>query len=433
MLAPVPRLAIVCLVFALDLGGCLSPPTGRPADAGDRDAGVEPAFPPPGVTIDAISAIVADVDDDGASDVVLGSAGAADQRGVYILRGGPDGIGATYHTRVVTERIAPRAVTVADVGGTSAPELVVFDGEGEHGVALLFPGAAPGELEATPWVDEIPDAPVPAEALAPFVRVDDLDGDADPDLLFGAPTDKIKSGELSGFDEGAFSEIVETRPTPGEPIFIFSPRDAFTVETEIGRDLVIADLFKVWRHDAAGGDGADAWHGKDHIAEIGQDVQTRVDLDGDPDTIEILGAFHGTPSVTEAWPSTIESYAYDGPEIAWPGDLATNVAVQLVQIDDDAGGRPDLLLLQDHSGIDGAVGPTRLMVVRNVRRVEGPLALTTSSVTVEQYWTADDFHSRFLLVGNFDGSADGDDEVLLLDGDGETRCFIADAIAPCVW
>ncbi len=160
------------------------------------------------------ASIAGDVDGDGYADLIVGAAGAKEERGLaYLYHGGPDGVDVAFRTELGDRSGVPEdwfGASVAgagDVDGDGYADVLVgasgHDGEGyDWGMAFFYRGGADGVDPRNPLRItslEPRDYDSFGFALAP---AGDVNGDGYMDVVIGSPGIDL-AGELRGVDRGA--------------------------------------------------------------------------------------------------------------------------------------------------------------------------------------------------------------------------------------
>ncbi len=154
----------------------------------------EPAFPqaegqpfPPAGTIAVQSAAVADLNGDGAPDLLLGSDPGPDDRGLYLLFGGGPGWHARFHGLVATPEVSPYAAHAQDLDRDQLADVVVLGPTGVDQARLAaYLGAGRGGTDFGPgMIRDIEGAPVSADDHRSYIVPARLDDDDDVDLILG--------------------------------------------------------------------------------------------------------------------------------------------------------------------------------------------------------------------------------------------------------
>lgn len=397
-----PLVLIVCAC----LPACLSSPEGltQPPAIG--------AWPPPGVALDVGAARVIDLDRDGIDDLVLASR-APEAPALYVLLGGPDGVGARLHAQVVPS-VPPLALDVADVSGDGLDDLVAFGGDMTQQLIEAFPATAVTEFGA-PWRKESHALPT-VEPLLATLEVVDFEPDGIADLVL-ADQLHVEIGRMPAATEVGFVDMmIEALPAG---LDFGQPASAFLAVDDGGRrDLVVVSGLRTTVYRQIGEPPPTS---PDQIANSdGFSVHARCDLDGDG-TVEVIGGHGGWDAITPS--SLAELFRYDDrPAFGVPGEVPAGWCGQL---DHDAAGRPDLAVLERSDG-SGVV----VHVLPDLWLQPSPPALRTSrSERLESPLIAGD--AVVMVAGDFDG--DDALELLVVARDGAISCLVVgtDAIAPC--
>jgi hypothetical protein len=387
------------------LGACLSAPTGLPAtdgggadagrraDAGSPDAG-GPAWPPVDLSLLVTATWEGDVDGDPYADLAIAAITQDPDAGyVYVLNGGPLGIGSVFGTRVDLGGIVPVAITFADVGGDASLDLVVLaiDSTGALGVIEAWIASEPVVYTAERWSREVSEVVPAIDQHQRFARVVDLEGDGLHDFLFYAAGD-LFSAEPIARTQVAFDDMDLVRvPGPNTDQYFFGALDAWTAgPAGPGRTLIVADAFAAVAFE---GDGSGTFtSAQRHVTthDVAHAAMDAWDVDGDG-ADELVGYDYAF-CATSPWPID-QSFGWQGPAIVETGQA---LAVRVAELDGDAAQRGDMVLLED--GGDGS--PHRLLVARNLR-LQGAPPVFDSATAVVLDLILDDFDGRFLATGHF--------------------------------
>lgn len=432
------RIRLACCVLAISLAACLSSPDPATIDAGagedammnacgNRDDFTPMAFPPVGIEIGIRHIHPADINLDGAVDLILTNADVPDEDfGFFVLLGPQsDASNLVYHAFVPTGA-APHALTVHDIMGEPCPEVTIY---GRAKVVATGYAEVYGNVGAPSLLDPIPvrkdvgyqpsndDAPVHAVYAA-------LDGDGLQNDLVVGDLDTIRVMHTAGTDFA--SELAVATPvvvgrdgsstTFWADINAIVPRRSPT-DPDVDDLLIIELNTYTWLIN----DGSGGFDGPTHVSLDNNYVFSafgvaEVDYDG-TDPIDIIGAggtgFGGylvaqTDSV--APPTTFE----------WFGEMpSTDGEMDDVLVADLGGGdQPEVILLDYHATAGSAAHLIDDTFVSNQE------ALPTTVYTHDFVGA----NPKNGAIANFNGSQGP--EVWAFDPNGSARCLERDPAMP---
>jgi hypothetical protein len=146
-----------------------------------------------------------DIDGDGFADLVVGAPHAASSTGrVYLYRGGPSGVATTAATILTgpdgaNGMFGSSVASAGDVNGDGYADVVIgaMHAVADAGRAYVYLGSAAG-LVSTPATTLVPDES-PAEFGTSVATAGDVNGDGYADVLVGAQTWRMSTGEMYAY------------------------------------------------------------------------------------------------------------------------------------------------------------------------------------------------------------------------------------------
>ena len=264
------------------------------------DGSLLPGFPVRGHNAFASRPVIADVNNDGAPEIVVG----CDDNAVYVL----DGRGRLLPGWPVwTERDVYSSPAVVDVDGDGRPEVVVGSDDGQVYIWRHDGTPLPGWPRSTDGF------------VAASPQVVDVDGDGALEVV------------AASWDGRVYIWRVDGRPVPGWPRatghFIWASPVVADVNGDTRAEVVVAsDKVYIWRHD---GTPLPGWP----RPTVGYNVATPlvVDWDGDGrlEVIQAGGAFHawrddGTP--LPGFPVMLSAFVW-APPVPVPGGPGSEMVV----------------------------------------------------------------------------------------------------------
>ena len=148
-----------------------------------------------------------DFNGDGAPDIAVLNAGtmgsATDPGGISILLG--NGVGSFPNVTNISAGFNPRALAVADVNGDGKPDLIVATGTSASNPGFqvsVFLGKGDGTF-LSPF-----NIPLPPGETPNTIAIVDLDGDGNPDIVFGDCCSDSTTGYFRGNGDGTFQPMV---------------------------------------------------------------------------------------------------------------------------------------------------------------------------------------------------------------------------------
>ncbi len=375
----------------------------------------EPAFPqaegqpfPPAGPIAVQSAAVADLNGDGAPDLLLGSDPGPDDRGLYLLFGGGTGWYARFHGRLPTPEVSPYAAHAQDLDRDQLADVVVLGPTGvEQARLAAYLGVGPGGTDFGPgMIRDIGDgAQVSAGDRRGYVVPARLDDDDDVDLILGQFRWEA-AVEIDRFGDPFIDVPLASIPrdlAQGDSTAAATPvRDAAS-----GLDDLLIARFdsSVYHANANGVSFPDTGTLMPYNDVVAHDLAGFFDLDGDQQP-DILGFGAGRMSgvVTRLTSPALYRFAeyYEG----------TPTFLHVADLDGD--GAPEMVVVQTT-----ATG-TQVLLFAAIRiddQVDPPVLVTQVRPAVDLA----DFEVAAAAAADFDD--DGAVEAILVAADGEIRCL----------
>lgn len=401
-------------------------------------------FPPQGMDVDIyFGAIAADVNDDGADDLILSNLPAnVDDRGVFVLLGPIDGDQAAFHAFIPTgadRGLSPRAIAAEDVLGSDGIEReLLIAGEDQNGnmVVEIYPFVGDEDssqlyarepaVTLSPGFEVInPDAPI-------SLAVGDVDGDGvDADVVVAdlfelrvlrVPDPGDTGAEVEPMGGGTWPNIQslqlrQRRDQLVDDLIVVTGDGVHWVEND-GEGTLADEVFTLGDEQYFGGAYADIDQGSDPGCQLpggfkGEDCGR---LDAFAMAASGIGGFLVNDSST---PSIRPIQVFLDPTLAveLDGIIATDFTFD---------GVPDVVLLNSADSSTPALFSLDNIAIVQDDHLEG---------TRVQQIDFEAFDPRTMALGDFAGD-DGDVTVLVVARDGELRCFRhstepGDGLIPC--
>lgn len=405
------RVVGICLVA---LTACLSRPVGQAVggadangDGANGDGRPGTPWPPAGATITGSHA--SDLDGDGIVDLVLASTD-----GIYVLAGGPQ-FGKTYQTFVATAA-KPLAFDVANMGGTSAPELGVLElSPASAGRVEIFEGLGGLGFASTAWRQDFPDLH-PSDQKVRGLRLIDSDGDGMVNVV-ASDEFVLSIGEPAGFSAAAIEAmpIVRAEGPNSTSHYFFGLLSVFAIPGAGEAKLVIDDFSSALVFNSHGADHYLVSDRHDQSYGGSYTFSAHADLDGDgiPELVGGQPGFLGAMALEGTTPGVL---TYSAPSLPPAhGGMDHAVAARFGKVDQDAAARLDLVMMEQFS-TSGPVTDTEFVLVRDLVR-------TTGTVHGSDAFKLDvpGVLLVALEVGDFDH--DGKTEVIAVEASGALRCW----------
>ena len=397
---------------------------GGPGDdgGGNGDAGPGPGTPFPSGLAIRRNDVTADLDRNGATDVVLLDGSAGDDHAVYVVLGdGPDPFLTTYHARLDLGECDPRAAVAEDLMDDPSIDLLVLCRTGDLGRLVAFAGNGDGTFDE-PKFHSTGGAFVPGggsvEMPEPvFVATARLDtGGGDIGAVFGGiyqrvyvyvPTDWADAG-------GQDPPTVLGVATDWD-----APRDTPNAAVAVAGDFVgLDDILVV-------GNGEASWALRTDEVDLAFEVGAAemypgearavrfatLSDDGYPDVLMATATgYLSAVNVTDHQEAEVLIFETGDPVDGWSVDFADSfVALDLGNL-----GRPELVILDSDQSDQPPDGNFELFILDDLYVSGGTVRRTSTTGTPieSSSFEGTPYH---LIGGDFDG--DATNEVWVFDSE----------------